>query len=505
MCLHTHPATADHSHRPQPCPAKTLNPNQRQNLAVQALARTTPITELADELSVSRKFVYQQRALAQEALNNTFHTPPTDDDVLFYLPITKRWIQQFILGLVLIGHCPLRGVVEILKDFFDYAISLGNAFNIVRRAVPTAHAINDKQKLESVRVGVHDEIFQNGKPVLVGADAASSYCYLMTQEEHRDADTWGSHVLVLTDRDFKPDAVIADAATGLRAGLAAALPEVPCRSDVFHALKEVHKVTKFLENRAFRAMHACDKLRQKIAKFHRCGKLIPAALHTQISRARRKETAALELADDVALLADWLRRDILALVGPPHSERLALYDFILSELKIRAPQAADHLGKLIVYLSNQREDVLAFSADLDAKLAALAEPLEVPIPVIRELFAVNALPPNSCQRWTRDAALRRILGRHYHPLGKAVEALRKATVRASSLVENINGRLRGYFFLRRHLGNEYLGLLQFFLNHRRFVRSFHKERVGKSPAELLSGQEHPHWVEMLGFKRFSRA
>jgi hypothetical protein len=309
----------------------------------------------------------------------------------------------------------------------------------------------------------------------------------------------------LTDHGFDPDAVVADAGSGLRAGLTAALPEVPCRSDVFHALKEVHEVVRLLENRAYRAMEACDKVRKKIARHKRRGQSISMALRTRISRATRAETRAIELADDVCLLAGWLRHDVLALVGPLHAERLALYDFILSELKIRVPQAAYHLNKLTRYLSNQRQDLLAFSADLDAKLATLAEPLDVPVPVIRELFAVNALPRNSCRRWERDAALRRILGRHYHPLGQAVDALRKATVRASSLVENINGRLRGYFFLRRQLGNEYLGLLQFFLNHRRFVRSSREERVGKSPAELLTGQKHPHWVELLGFKQFSRA
>jgi len=46
--------------------------------------------------------------------------------------------------------------------------------------------------------------------------------------------------------------------------------------------------------------------------------------------------------------------------------------------------------------------------------------------------------------------------------------------------------------------------LQFFLNHRRFVRSDHAERVGKSPAELLTGQPQPHWLEMLGYTPFSR-
>ena len=77
-------------------------------------------------------------------------------------------------------------------------------------------------------------------------------------------------------------------------------------------------------------------------------------------------------------------------------------------------------------------------------------------------------------------------------------------MRASSVIENLNSRLRSYFFLRRHLGEDYLTLLQFFLNHRRFVRSEHPERVGKSPAELLTGQSQPHWLELLGYTLFSR-
>jgi hypothetical protein len=79
-----------------------------------------------------------------------------------------------------------------------------------------------------------------------------------------------------------------------------------------------------------------------------------------------------------------------------------------------------------------------------------------------------------------------------------------AVVRASSVVENVNSRLRNYFFLRRHLGPGYLALLQFFLNHRRLLRSERPEREGKSPAELLTGERHGHWLELLGCTRFTR-
>ena len=51
------------------------------------------------------------------------------------------------------------------------------------------------------------------------------------------------------------------------------------------------------------------------------------------------------------------------------------------------------------------------------------------------------------------------------------QELSDRVVRASSLVENLNSRLRSYFFLQQHLGKDYLTLLQFFLNHRRYLRS----------------------------------
>jgi hypothetical protein len=111
---------------------------------------------------------------------------------------------------------------------------------------------------------------------------------------------------------------------------------------------------------------------------------------------------------------------------------------------------------------------------------------------------------NHPARWPREAALREQLGGRFCAVSVAVAELADRTTRASSVIENLNSRLRNYFFLRRHLGSDYLALLQFFLNHRRFLRSERPERIGKSPTELLTGETHPHWLEMLGHARFSR-
>ncbi len=81
-----------------------------------------------------------------------------------------------------------------------------------------------------------------------------------------------------------------------------------------------------------------------------------------------------------------------------------------------------------------------------------------------------------------------------------VRAAMDGTLRSSSMVENLNSRLRRYFFLRCQLGDAYLSLLQFFLNHRVFMRSRRAERVGKTPKQLLTGQVRAHWLELLGFE-----
>jgi hypothetical protein len=155
-------------------------------------------------------------------------------------------------------------------------------------------------------------------------------------------------------------------------------------------------------------------------------------------------------------------------------------------------------------LANQRDDLLAFASQLDRDLAALAAEFQLPVSTLREVFNVAALDLEDPSRWPREIALRRQLGSRFFPLSEALGELARLTVRASSVIENLNSRLRGYFFLRRHLGPDYLALLQFFLNHRRFLRSERWERVGKSPTELLTGERHPHWLEMLGYTRFSR-
>jgi hypothetical protein len=489
-------------------PAQRLLPAQRQNLAVQVLAGTHPVAELARQHQVSRKFLYQQADTATQALACAFDPPPADHDVLFYLPVTKAWLRQLVLALVLICHSPYRAIIELLRDLFDWKLSLGTVHNIVHSAVEPARAISRRCDLARVRIGAHDEIFQAGAPVLVGVDTASTYCYLLSLEDHRDAETWGVRLLELVDQGFAPEATIADAGSGLRAGQALALPAVPCRGDLFHVIRDLEAVVGYLENRASGAIEDTERRRRQLhsAQRHdRRGRTKSVASAAQLlHRARAASDTAVALSDDVSLLVGWLRHDVLDVAGPCYAERRMLYDFVVAELKSRAPLCPHRLGPVCRELENQQDDLLAFARVLDEELERLGQEFQVPTELLRRLLGMLARDARDPRRWTEEAALRARLRGRFHEVQAAVAALAQGTVRASSLVENLNSRLRSYFSLRRHLGSDYLALLQFFLNHRRLERSDHPQRVGKTPAELLTGQSHPHWLEMLGHTRFVR-
>ena len=191
--------------------AAKLSENDRKDLAIQALARSETVSDLAVRHGVSRKFVYQQTHKVRIALADAFSPAVPDSEVLFELAVTKVWLRQVIVGLTLICHSSYRGVVEFLRGLLGLPVSVGTVHHVLQSARRQAGIINPQQDLSCIRVGLHDEVFQGATPVLAGVDAASTYCYLLAAEQRRDADTWGVHLLDATEQGLRPDYTIADA------------------------------------------------------------------------------------------------------------------------------------------------------------------------------------------------------------------------------------------------------------------------------------------------------
>src|SRR5262249_56011019 len=100
---------------------------------------------------------------------------------------------------------------------------------------------------------------QAGRPVRVGACAETTYRSLLGQAEPRDADTGGVRLLARAARGFPPAATIADGGSGRRAGPRLALPGIPGRRAVWHALHELGPRVTDRGHRAYDAITARSK------------------------------------------------------------------------------------------------------------------------------------------------------------------------------------------------------------------------------------------------------
>ena len=245
--------------------------------------------------------------------------------------MTKNWILQVILALIFICHSSYRGVVEFLRDLFDYPISVATVHNRVSSVVEKAQEINKSQDLSGIKVGLEDEIFQSKLPVLEGIDAFSTYCYLLAGADHRDEDTWVYHLLDASEQGLNPDYSIADGAKGLRAGHKAAWPGKPFHGDVFHILYQGKELENYLCRRAKGVTRRREKLDEKMKRAKKKGQ--GNRWLKELTVARLAEQQSKKLVQDIAILFDWLRNDILALTGPDYHSKSDLWNFIVTELK----------------------------------------------------------------------------------------------------------------------------------------------------------------------------
>ena len=300
--------------------AEKMSEEGRRDLAVRALAGSESITGLADEQGVSRKFIYAQKGKASAALDEAFAIEASDADeetVLFDLKVSRRWLRQVMLALTLICRSSYRGVVEFLRDLVGVHISEGTVHNVQAAAAEQAIVVNGDIDLSAIEVGLHDEIFQGGQPVLAGVDPASTYCYLLEAVEHRDAETWGVHLLEVSAQGLALKFTVADVGAGLRAGQKLAWPDTPCHGDVFHILHQFEGLANTLARIAQGHTSRCEKQQARIDQGLRRDR--KRDLAGPLASARQAQAQAQALARDVRTLATWLGRDVLWLAGWPNA------------------------------------------------------------------------------------------------------------------------------------------------------------------------------------------
>jgi len=122
--------------------AARLPESDRKDLAVQALARSATVSDLSSRHGVSRKFVYQQANKARRALDDAFSSADADDEVLFEIAVTRRWLRQVIVALALMCRGSYLGIIEFMRDLLGISISPGTVHTVLNSAAERAGVIN---------------------------------------------------------------------------------------------------------------------------------------------------------------------------------------------------------------------------------------------------------------------------------------------------------------------------------------------------------------------------
>ncbi len=482
----------------QNIPAFRLAPKAKKAIALDALSGMG-IAQAARKHDVCRNSVYTQKKEAEAAIDQAF-TQKEEAKVLFYLPVSTHLINQIVLCLILICKASYRDVIQFFHDIFDYPISIGTVASIVESAGDCAASINAAYDLSSIRESAADEVFHRNQPILATVDIKSRFCAMLEKEDHRDADTWGVHLLDMIDRGFQPDINISDQAKGIKKAFTDTLPETELRFDHFHIIQASKDLIRFLKHRKDSALTRAVTLNSSRKKARDKGKEHLQSVLLEEANQTMAETEKLH--EHVDILCTWLQYDVLQLSSSCPADRSDLFDFIVSELSAASDDARiqTHVRSLI----NQRDDLLAVAHSLDRNFQNIAEKHAVSLQDVWDICYTARFDIHAITYHVQSEKLESRIGLKYDQIEDDVLKVLSSTHRCSSMVENFNSRLKPYLDERKIVTRKKLGLYQFILNHRPFQRSHHPHLVGKTPAEALTRKTHRHWLELLGYQRIKR-
>ena len=475
--------------------AKRISGSTKLNIALQAIRRKQTISEISKHFNCSRTTVYKQQDKALDAANKVFEQD--DEEVLFYIPVTKSFIEQAVVSLRLVCESSYRNIQFYIQAMYNYHVSLGAVFNILDNTAEKAIPINQSYNLSLIKDSASDELFHWGSPILATVDIPSRFCALLVKEDCRDYETWGVHLLDLIEQGFGPNISIIDSAKGLIKGFEEVLPKTVIRHDHFHIIMDVKHCGKFLSNKeassltaALMLLKRADKARNKEKKQTLTDAWNVALIELSLLEETRKMFKR---------LSSWLQYDVLQLAGLPPEARTELYDFIVTEMEALALKHPHRIDAIVSSLKYQRVALLDVSHALNKQFDGLASKYLVPIETIWAICYATRYDIDSIKGHEASCELESLLGLQYEEIEDAVLHILETTHRCSSMIENFNSRLRPYLDERKFMSKKSLGLIQFYLNHKPFMRSKHERLKGKTPAEALTGKVHKPWLEMLGF------
>jgi mutator family transposase len=465
------------------------------------------IAGLSRSSGVSRPTVYAAKGAALEVLREHFEEPESDPTV--WVKVDPAQVRRTVVALRVMAPNALRPIEDMIPIIYPgVRLSYGKVQSIAAEAEAQAAAFNAKADLSGVRAGALDELFSQGEPVLAGVDLDHGYVFGLALRETRRGEDWAEVLKQGQDQGLNLVVVVKDAAKGIEAGVSEVFPQAEQRDDCFHALYELNKVRRRLEQRAYSAIAAEEEARHQLPKIPASDRKQRRCQRYRIARAHRHCQEAIARFDrfEVAL------REV--------EEALECVDLIdghlrsAEEVKAIVVHAANTLQsldpachKVARYLRNRAAGLSLATGELNSQVLALATTYSLAAVALacmlwRLVFELH----NNRRPWLRAeqhrqllgafAYLKYLLGPHLDALLNAVKALLEQRHRASSAIEGFNAALRPFLYVHKGVTQGFLELFRAYPNLKTRRWGPHQ---GTSAHQCLTGQAVDDWLTLLGF------
>lgn len=447
------------------------------------------VTQLTRQYGVSREFLYQLRDRALEALRSGLAAgqpgPRSPEEALI---IDRELIRRAIVVLPLLKGS-VRDIQQGLELLLGVQRSTGYISQTLKAAGEQATAYNSGIRVSLPLLAEADEIFQGRQPCLTVVDGRSFLVVNLSPAAARDGTTWGVTYLNLLEQGFQFQDLACDGGTGLRAGLKEAQLSIPLRPDLFHLLQEAYRLSRRLENGAYRALETAERARRADLEargvLRRRGRPLKPLL--PLAEAQQAAAEAVERVD----IYCWLLAEI----------RQALEPISLAHQLVSVSQAQTTLETALSLLKQlAHPELTAFANDLQAKLPDLLAPLAWLEQQLQPVFESLTADTQAFVLWAwqhradLNLDLDPSLPVSLRLLLQAVGDILSLFHRSSSLAESLHSWLRPYLQIHRGMPVWLLPLLQLFWNHHSFQRG---KRAGSSPLQLAGVDEVPSLTELL--------
>ncbi len=456
------------------------------------------MTQIAQSYQISRTFLYQLLFVANLQLETLF----SDEKLLFQKD--HRHLEQLLLLLRLEGKCSMLSIASILKALEYHPNSVGYLSQFFQRA---GQALPSTLSMPSPKFVFYlsDEIFAIHAPILVTIAARSTAILTIELASDRSAETWRAHFEALEDHHCSSLGMASDRGLGLVAGSHAACDMALWVCDYFHAFRDLFKLLHQLERKAYVAIGKEDDAAQKFDRA-KSESNMHKRLH-QYAQAHQACEHAIALYDQLAILLQLLR-EALQLCSP--YGRLRTGEDVRSELTLMFTMIEEldcpTITSTIKPIYTHIDDILvpfAQAEAIDAELRAVVPHDALNFLVLAwhhdHLFYQSQSKHKRYHHRERDewlACAEGLLEDEFETLKALVFNKLEAIVRASSLVEMVNGLIRPSLnSCKGQITQEALNLIMFYHNHHRYKSG---KRQGKAPIELLTGKPlAAEWWELL--------